>query len=208
MRTGGDETKKKILAVAEELFSEKGFHGTSVGMIADAVGINKGLIYYHFKNKNDIMVSLFLNVIDELLAHIGRGQAGSDSAQPGIDIKEMMRHEITFLESKKRILSVMLMEAFKNEDRENFLLKCAEIYLRHENEYLTNIAAQKRSTSSSEDAYLVFEFFTGFIPVITFVAMRDKWCRYFNCDGERLLDMFLDSFERTHLTAHEPETGR
>jgi AcrR family transcriptional regulator len=207
MRTGGDETRKKILAEAERLFAEKGFDGTSVGMIADAVGINKGLIYYHFKNKDDIIASLFLSVIDELLEHLAREDAASGTAGSDIDIKTKMRQEITFLEPRKRILSVMLMEAFKNDDRENFLLKCADIYLKHEGEYLRNIAAQKVSMSADEEAYRVFEFFTGFIPVITFVAMRDTWCRHYSCDGDRLLDLFLDSFTRTHLAAHEREAG-
>jgi len=40
----GDLTKNKILAVAEEMFSEKGFDGTSVEQIARTAGINKALI--------------------------------------------------------------------------------------------------------------------------------------------------------------------
>jgi AcrR family transcriptional regulator len=198
MRTGGEETKKKILAAAEELFSEKGFDGASVGMIADSVGINKGLIYYHFKNKDDILVSLFAAVIDELSEHLNAGPA----AHGGGSVREKLRLEITFLEKRKRILSVMLMEAFKREDRENFLLKCAEMSMKQEEEYFASSRAHKFSGSSSEQGYLVFEFFTGFIPVITFVAMKDKWTRYYNCDGDELLELFLDSFEKAHLTAY------
>ena len=58
-RTGGDLTKKRILTIAERLFSEKGFDATSVDSIARKAKVNKALIYYHFKDKNDIISSLF-----------------------------------------------------------------------------------------------------------------------------------------------------
>jgi AcrR family transcriptional regulator len=208
MRTRGEETKKKILEEAERLFSEKGFDGTSVAMIARAVGINKGLIYYHFKNKDDIIVSLFLSVVDELLEHMAGTEIEPDGPDSDIDLKEKMRHELAFLEPKKKILSVMLMEAFKEKDKDNFLFKCAEIHMSHEGEYLKKIRALKMSRSTSEQEYLVYEFFTGFIPVIAFMALKDKWCRYYDCNGEELVRLFLDSFEKTHLAAHETETKR
>jgi AcrR family transcriptional regulator len=207
MRTGGDETKKKILEAAEQLFSEKGFDGASVGMIADAVGINKGLIYYHFKNKDDILVSLFAAVIEELSEHLKNSPVPHDGAADGPTVKDKVRQELRFLEKRKRILSVMLMEAFKRDDRENFLLKCAEMSMKQEDEYFANSRLHKLAGSSSEQEYLVFEFFTGFIPVITFVAMKDKWTRYYNCDGDELLERFLDSFERAHLTAYLRKPG-
>jgi len=208
MRTGGDETKKKILAAAEELFAEKGFDGASVGMIAEAVGINKGLIYYHFTNKDDILVSLFAAVIDELSEHLKNGPAPHGGAADGAAVRDKLRQEIRFLEKRKRILSVMLMEALKREDKENFLLKCAEMSMKQEEEYFAGSRAHKFSGAASEQEYLVFEFFTGFIPVITFVAMKDKWTRYYNCDGDELLERFLDSFEKAHLTVHEPKAAR
>lgn len=207
MRTGGDETKRKILEAAERLFSEKGYDGASVGMIADAVGINKGLIYYHFKNKNDIMISLFRGVIDELTEHL-KSSPPPPAAAKSVSIRDKIRQEIAFLEKKKRILSVMLMEAFKNEDREDFLLKCAEMSIKQEDEYFTGSRLHKFSGSASEQEYLVFEFFTGFIPVITFVAMKDKWTRHYNCDGDELLELFLDSFEKAHLTAYLRQPGQ
>lgn len=69
-KTGGDITKKRILEVAEELFSESGFDGTGIEKIAQAAGINKATIYYHFKDKGEIIKSLFLNVLSDLEKHL------------------------------------------------------------------------------------------------------------------------------------------
>lgn len=58
----GTATQQNILAGAHQLFTERGYHGTSMRMIAQQAGIALGGIYNHFPNKE----SLFLAV---LLAH-------------------------------------------------------------------------------------------------------------------------------------------
>ena len=49
--------REEITAAARDLFSRKGFHGTSVPDIARAAGISTGLIYYIFSNKEDILLA-------------------------------------------------------------------------------------------------------------------------------------------------------
>lgn len=53
-----EERKNEILDVADQLFSRKGFEGTSTNEILEAVGIARGTLYYHFKSKEDIMDAL------------------------------------------------------------------------------------------------------------------------------------------------------
>lgn len=47
-------TKEKILSQSLSLFAEKGFEAVSVSDIAAAIGITKGALYKHYKNKHDI----------------------------------------------------------------------------------------------------------------------------------------------------------
>ena len=54
----GARTKEQILSVALELFITKGFEGTSVRDIADALSITPSALYYHFKGKEEIATSL------------------------------------------------------------------------------------------------------------------------------------------------------
>ncbi len=49
-----DDTKEKILAVAEKLFSRFGFHKTSMDEIAKIARKAKGSLYYHFASKEDL----------------------------------------------------------------------------------------------------------------------------------------------------------
>ncbi|MBQ3239882.1 MAG: TetR/AcrR family transcriptional regulator [Akkermansia sp.] len=49
-----DETKAQIMRAAVQLFSRMGFEGTGLRAIADAAGVNQGLIRYHFGLKADV----------------------------------------------------------------------------------------------------------------------------------------------------------
>jgi AcrR family transcriptional regulator len=51
----GSATRQRILAVAVELFSARGFAGTSVRDIAEAMGMTKASLYYHFSSKEEIL---------------------------------------------------------------------------------------------------------------------------------------------------------
>lgn len=57
-------TKDRILTVALDLFSEKGFEATSIDAIAEAAGIKGPSLYKHFKGKNDILDTL-LEIVED-----------------------------------------------------------------------------------------------------------------------------------------------
>jgi AcrR family transcriptional regulator len=55
MTAGPDgDTRTRLLQTALRLFTEHGVEGTSLQMIADALGVTKAAVYYHFKTKAEI----------------------------------------------------------------------------------------------------------------------------------------------------------
>lgn len=62
------ETFNRIVNVALDLFSEKGYEATSVSEIAEAAGIGKGTFFYYFPSKDNLLLrlqeSLFFNEIN------------------------------------------------------------------------------------------------------------------------------------------------
>ncbi|MFT4413028.1 TetR/AcrR family transcriptional regulator [Fredinandcohnia humi] len=52
-------TKDKILDVAIDLFSQKGYSGVSIREITREVGIKESSLYNHFKNKDEIITTIF-----------------------------------------------------------------------------------------------------------------------------------------------------
>lgn len=53
------DTKDKILEVANELFAEKGFKGTSIREIAKLADVNLSAVNYHFTNKENLYSQVF-----------------------------------------------------------------------------------------------------------------------------------------------------
>ncbi|ANZ40834.1 hypothetical protein BBK82_37480 [Lentzea guizhouensis] len=60
----GDESRRRILDAAEELFAERGFDRTSFVDIARRSGISRGSIPWHFKNKDGLVMAVVERVID------------------------------------------------------------------------------------------------------------------------------------------------
>ncbi|MGD3106653.1 TetR/AcrR family transcriptional regulator [Streptomyces sp. YGL11-2] len=63
-------TRQRIQDVALELFAEQGYEKTSLREIAERLEVTKAALYYHFKTKEDIIISLFEDLcrpIDELI---------------------------------------------------------------------------------------------------------------------------------------------
>lgn len=52
------DTKENILTTALSLFAQKGYEAVSVSMIAGELGVTKGALYKHYKNKRDIFNSI------------------------------------------------------------------------------------------------------------------------------------------------------
>lgn len=85
-------TKEKITEAALILFAEKGYKGTSVKNIADAVGIKDASLYNHFKSKQEIfdsIVELILKHISNLSETLGMPQYDKQDASDSDFFKKM-----------------------------------------------------------------------------------------------------------------------
>ncbi len=64
----GDESRRRILDAAEELFAERGFDRTSFVDIAERSGISRGSIPWHFKNKDGLLMAVFDRAMDRFMS--------------------------------------------------------------------------------------------------------------------------------------------
>ena len=78
VETGGNrrpaaETRAEILRVALDLFTRRGFEGTSIRDLSEALGMTKSSLYYHFAGKEAILRALLSDrraEIEDMLAWI------------------------------------------------------------------------------------------------------------------------------------------
>jgi AcrR family transcriptional regulator len=62
--------RARILAVARAAFIERGYADVSMQEIADAAGLTKAAIYYHFADKEQLFNQVFLDEVDRLYAGV------------------------------------------------------------------------------------------------------------------------------------------
>jgi AcrR family transcriptional regulator len=76
-RGPSSEGRERVLMEAQRLFVTRGFAEVSMQQIAEAAGMTKAALYYHFQNKED----LFLHVIERELSRLRTGLAAGISRQ-------------------------------------------------------------------------------------------------------------------------------
>ena len=116
-------TKQKILKASSALFSEYGFKSTSVRKIASEVGIRESALYNHFKNKEEI----FLSVAKEIFTTPFSQNDGDikESALKGKAFlqKFAMQYKLlTFDKNNENMFRLLMIELFQNRElREQFM---------------------------------------------------------------------------------------
>ncbi|MEZ5310073.1 MAG: helix-turn-helix domain-containing protein [Microthrixaceae bacterium] len=72
MRLQAEERRKQLLAVAVDVFAEKGFHAASMNDVAEAAGVTKPVLYQHFTSKRDLFVELLDEIGNDLRETIAK----------------------------------------------------------------------------------------------------------------------------------------
>lgn len=62
-----DRQRLRVLATAADIFSRRGFRATSMNEIAAAIGLSKPTLYHYFRSKEELLVRLYSDVLDESL---------------------------------------------------------------------------------------------------------------------------------------------
>src|SRR5437868_42480 len=102
------ETRERILAAATEVFARRGFHGTRVADIAELAGIAYGLVYHHFKNKEEILAAIFAERWGDYVRYI------YELNNPDLPFAERMSKLVHFLietyRNEPHLITVMINE--------------------------------------------------------------------------------------------------
>ena len=107
---GGTDESKHILKTAAKIFSNKGYHQTTVDEIASALGVAKGTIYYHFKNKEELYLAIIREGVYLLEEQMRLDISGANT--PAGKIKKLIGGMLAFIEDKKDLVFLFLKELY------------------------------------------------------------------------------------------------
>lgn len=80
----GDK-RERILDAAEHVFAQHGFFAAKVSEIAKEAGVADGTIYLYFKNKDDLLISLFESRMERVNAHLALETAKHKAPRAKLD---------------------------------------------------------------------------------------------------------------------------
>ena len=103
-----DLRRARVTEISAEIFSRRGFRATSMNEIAAAVGLSKPTLYHYFRSKEELLVRIYSDVLDESLA-LGR-QTVADAATPLDAIRDLIRSRVVYTCEHQALLKVCFEE--------------------------------------------------------------------------------------------------
>ena len=104
----GGEKRDRILRAAVKIFSRKGFFNSKVSEIAQAASVADGTIYLYFRNKDDLLISLFEEKMGEVVEDVRRRIAAGGNALEKLRI--FIGNHMDLLEREAGLVEVLQVE--------------------------------------------------------------------------------------------------
>ncbi len=119
----GTEKYQKIIQAATRVFAQKGFYNAKVADVAKEAQVADGTIYLYFKNKDDLLISIFENSMDTFTA----------------EVQKIISGALDPVEKLKRFINLHLELVKSNQDTAQVL----QIELRQSSKFMKEYAATK-----------------------------------------------------------------
>ena len=133
------QTEEKIFEAATDVFVDKGMDGARMQDIAIHAGINKALLHYYFRTKDQLFNAVFEMIARKILKIFA--PVFDENLSLEAKIRFFFKEHITFLQENPKLPGFILNEVNRNPNRIKKLLKnidfdklWQELYKQHKNE--------------------------------------------------------------------------
>lgn len=193
-KRSGIESRRKILNAAIKIFSERGYKGASMRMIAEAADISLGGLYLYFRNKEDLYATLIKNRLDDLTE--GTKEALKDVHDPEEAISTFISMRVKYARKHREMILVL-----GREQALTFGLKAKRKFFRDQRRIIEEIVQRGitlgsfRSCNAKEVAKIVISMLRGFIA--SMIVEPDALFSPEECSSVILKGLLKNSSEST-----------
>src|SRR5437588_9872610 len=99
--------RSELTRQAARLFARKGYHGTSIGDLAEAMGVQKGSLYAHIESKQDL---LYETMRDGAAAFHGALDEIPEQLRPTEKIRLALRAHLRIVAAQLDVATVFVQE--------------------------------------------------------------------------------------------------
>lgn len=190
-------TKQKILKASSTLFSEHGYKGTSVRKIASEVGIRESALYNHFKNKEEIFLSVAKEIFTSPFSTSDEDIKESAMKGKAFLQKFAMQYKLlTFDKNNENMFRLLMIELFANKElREQFMDEFHTQNIKMLSEAFF-IMMQNNLIRSSDPMMVAYEFLSTLFYIrlqITLMRFDNSSTNNMSTQFEKHVDFFWES---------------
>jgi AcrR family transcriptional regulator len=102
------ETGQAFIAAATTLFAEKGFNGTSIGDLANELGLTTASLYYHVSGKQELLLRVLEDGMSSFLSRLE--ELAELDVEPREKIRLAVENHLHFVLTHKQEVAVFLRE--------------------------------------------------------------------------------------------------
>jgi len=198
----GDK-RGRIIDAAVAVFAEKGFHAARVSDVAKRAGVADGTIYLYFKNKEDLLLSLFEEKMGRQIDSLET--AWKDIDDPVERMRAYARHHFRQLQAHPELAQVLQVELrqshkFFSDYRPEKLWQCLNAFKSQVEE-----AQRQGLVRADVDPFLTMWAIFGALDEISIQWVLARKREKFNLEAaaDQVVDLFLHG-----MMASEPKRRR
>jgi len=161
-KRSGIESKKRILTAAIKTFSERGYKGTSMRMIARRAHISVGGLYLYFKSKEDLYLTLIKTRLDDLADRTT--EALKEVRDPAEAIRTFLKLRLNYAREHRELIL-----ALGRDPGFGFGIDVKRKFFRQQRQVIEGIlkkgiaSGRFRKCNTEEVAKVIFSLVRGFI---------------------------------------------
>ncbi len=217
-KTSGSEARERIINAAIELFSQKGYDATRVSDTASTANVNKALIYYYFKSKQDILDFMVDSLLDNAMSialdfiqtnivqmikngylhikpyrlHFASDEAINIFIQNSVKFYEKV---VDYVIENKDIIRILMLESLKSGKHQNSLFHFMKFMNKDEKNPLFKIISGAEQDFVYSHEMILFRFFFSIIPIVSFAAYFDDYKAVSSLSDDELRSSFLSVYK-------------
>jgi TetR/AcrR family acrAB operon transcriptional repressor len=106
-----EDVRKELLKVAIDCFAKHGYTATSIDRIAKAAGVTKGALYYHFKDKEELLLESVRTRIGQFEKRVAEELRSEESAARALQALARICFDHATRSNHRRLIVTLMVEA-------------------------------------------------------------------------------------------------
>ncbi|MBL6707758.1 TetR family transcriptional regulator [Luminiphilus sp.] len=197
-------TIEKIRVAAIRLFAERGYDGTSIREVENVAGVNRGLVNYHFDNKEALWKAALDQVFGLLETHTKDRAELYRDLPPKERIAYVIRSQVRFNAAHPELNQLMMQEAKSDTPRLHYIV---DTYVRPIMEWLQHTAMEALPIEQDEFLYWYY-MFLGSSTTVYSMAPESKLLFGVDVMEEKMIDRHVALTTEFLLTRIGGETAK